>query len=323
MVNIGDSFSEKGKGALTVVSFHKGKFLRVKCSLCNGKHSKFYPEYFEYHERAFEKKVYPCGCRKGRRLPKELNIIIVEDFCKELGYDLVFYEGHGYAKIHNPCSGNTWYSRLSDIKRGNRDPALKYEIHRKSDEYFIESFYNTGSFETGTIFCRGDRKTNQGSRNYWNVKCPLCFPETKSIYEGFSSSLLKGQRPCDCYKNFGFYGWYKERKDEIDNLYFMKVLTKGYFKVGRSFDVNRRFYENKSRIDKVYGQDTPITLSEYLTADHLTIFNLEQLLIGKNANPVFDGSYPSNGYGSSEIMKDYYYDDAVGFAREYLEEWWK
>lgn len=326
MINIGDYFkAEEGKGVITVVGFcgYDNKSVKVTCSFCNGKYPKFYPENFEYPISAFKRKVYPCGCRKRRRLPYELKIQIAEDFCNDNGYELISYDGKGKIEIFNPSSGNKWKVMFADIKRGNKDPSLKYEVHKKPDEFFIESFYSTGSFEEGTVFCRSDKKTTQGGKNYWKVKCPVCYPKTKKIYEALSVTLRKGSKPCECPKTCGFYGLYEGMYNEKDTLYFIKIPSKDYFKVGRSFDAVRRLKENKRRIDKYYEDDIPIHLSDRLFADHITIFTLEQFLIGKHKNPIFNDSYPESGYGSSELMESSYYNEAINFAREYIEEWWK
>lgn len=325
MINIGDSFKiEEGKGVITVTDFcGDNKSVKVTCSFCNGRYPEFYPDNFEYHISAFKKKVYPCGCRKGRRLPYELKIQIAEDYCNDNGYGLISYDGKGKLKIFNPFSGNEWEVRFSDIKRGQKDPSLKYDVHKKDDEYFVDAFYNTGCFEDGTIFCRSDKKTTQGSKNYWKVRCPVCYPKTKKIYEGLSVTLMKGNRPCECPKSCGFYGLYEGMYNKKDALYFIDIPYKGYFKVGRTFNMERRLKENKKRIDNYYEEDISVRVSEQFQADHITIFTLEQLIVGRHQNPIFNNSYPENGYGSSELLKNGYYKQAVTFAKEYIEEWWK
>ena len=135
-----------------------------------------------------------------------------------------------------------------------------------------------------------------------------------------ASRYISGQRCRSCVvSNFGHF---KGKEHYHDNLYLL-ISDLPYFKVGRTFDLNRRLKENQRRLDNFYGKDE-FTFTQTLTfqADHITIFNLEQLLIGFGEG-IYDCDRPEDTYGSSELVKNKHYEEVCSFCKDYINEWWK
>ena len=111
----------------------------------------------------------------------------------------------------------------------------------------VQSFMDTGSFVSGTIFKKSERVTKCGIRNYWNVFCPRC-AETN---ESFVGSLNKGSLPCSCGK--GDYGYYPARVNDPDQLYLLRLSPRygeiPYYKIGRSFKTETRLSNIKNPAD--------------------------------------------------------------------------
>lgn len=124
------------------------------------------------------------------------------------------------------------------------------------------------------------------------------------------------------FSDTGCYGYYSMREAEVDYLYVLLIESLDYFKVGRSFEPDRRLKENRRKINNFYKKDYNVKYSYLFQSDHKTIFNLEQILI-KNRSGLFDRYRPPHSYGSSELIDQEYYNEVVNFCREYIDEWWK
>lgn len=321
---LGRSFQVGEKGKITVIGFDKvnPNILKVVCSICNGSHSEFYPRSFTVHKIGFEKQTYTCGCRKSRILQKGVKVKIIQEYCETNSYKLICCDDFNSVRILNPDSGNVWTTRLSDIKRGNKDPACKFKHQTKPDEFFIKRFYDVGSCKEGTIFCRSDKTTSQGSKNFWKVKCPVCYNKKGVIYEAISTTLMSGSLPCMCSNGTGF-GYYPDKKECTDFLYCILFPSKDYFKVGRSFSPERRLKENKKRVCSYYEDDIETVLHATFCADHETIYKLEQILIGINCDSLYDEFRPKDSYGSTELIDNSKLNEVLKFSADYIEECWK
>lgn len=127
----------------------------------------------------------------------------------------------------------------------------------------------------------------------------------------------------ELFKDTSTYGYYKENEDTKDYLYVSVITGLNYFKVGRSFEPYRRLKENTRRINKHYNDEFEVKNSHIFQSDHKTIFNLEQLLIGIDRDSLYNLDRPEDTYGSSELIKNEYYEEVVEFCKDYIDEWWK
>lgn len=127
----------------------------------------------------------------------------------------------------------------------------------------------------------------------------------------------------ELFKDKGSYGYYWERSDFKDYLYISVIEGLDYFKVGRSFEPERRLKENTRRINKYYNYEFEVETSYTFSSDHKTIFNLEQLLVGIDRDSLYILDRPEDTYGSSELIKNEYYEEVVEFCKDYIDEWWK
>lgn len=135
------------------------------------------------------------------------------------------------------------------------------------------------------------------------------------------SKFLSGQRCPSCAGSS--YGYFFKRKDEYDTLYISTISSLDFFKIGRSFEPERRLKENTRRINKYYNDEFEVETSHTFSSDHKTIFNLEQLLIGIDRDSLYNLDRPEDTYGSSELIKNKYYEEVVEFCKDYIDEWWK
>ena len=97
-------------------------------------------------------------------------------------------------------------------------------------------------------------------------------------------------------------GYFPSRRDEDDYLYVMKINEdntnpKNYFKVGRSFNPERRSKELKGEVNRKDERNMDFYPVIYLKGSHGKIYNLEQKIHKK-----FENHKPVNGYGSSELI---------------------
>ncbi len=80
---------------------------------------------------------------------------------------------------------------------------------------------------------------NSESSERVNLNCKDCKTEWSPLYY----NVLSGGNRCPkCSKDRSYWGLYKDRLEEEDNLYLFRLLsdTEDFYKVGRSFNVNTR-----------------------------------------------------------------------------------
>lgn len=77
----------------------------------------------------------------------------------------------------------------------------------------------------------------------------------------------------------GYRGYYPERKQEKDYMYIIRFKKDEVIKIGRSFNVLNRINKGSSSLLKISNHNIDeIEVLKIVTADHETIFNLEQSL---------------------------------------------
>lgn len=145
------------------------------------------------------------------------------------------------------------------------------------------------------------------SESKFNWVCSKSHSCSTSIHE-----FLQGTRCKQCFQeNSGFYGYYKDRANEPDQLYIIKDGLHGIIKVGRSFDYSRRIKE----ITKASGLDWKLV--KIVDGDHQTIYNLEQALHSKyndhsvNREGALKPNDGSINYYSIEIFYDHILPDVL------------
>lgn len=143
-----------------------------------------------------------------------------------------------------------------------------------------------------------------------------------SCETGVNHFLNGGKRckTCAILNNPQLYGYYPERVDELDYLYIFKIKNTNYFKVGRTFDKDRRLGENQKRVNSHYN-DTSHEIYDtlYFKGTHQEVFDLEQKLIGFD-DSVFDDYRPEDHYGSSELILLEKYEECLGIIENTLDK---
>ena len=212
------------------------------------------------------------------------------------------------------CDG-VFEGHVSNLKKGGLccRCQIGYSWTKPQREYQIKTLLLK---EGGDFIEWFDNFWGNSSKTKFKWLCPKGHDCETTISEFVNSNT---RCPTCARGNFGLY------TDKLEDKDYLYVLTSKlpYFKVGRSFDPVRRLSENQSRLDKHYGKGKyKFKQTRLLMADHSTIYNLEQLLVGFEIG-MYDKDRPENTYGSSELIKNEYYEDVVIFCQEYVEEWWK
>ena len=231
---------------------------------------------------------------------------------------------------------------------GNRQ--WEYDCHICSKDYYVKNGLCSGWFTASySSIKKGYKSCRCSSRYRWSQiqrECQIIklLPSKSSFVKWvgeYTNSLSKFEWICNnghtCSTNIdkfvnggrrcatcaeGFFGFYPTKSAHQDYLYVISCELP-YFKVGRSFEPERRIRENQKRLNSFYGYNTYRFKQDFLyIADHYTIFNLEQILIGFDVG-LYDNDRPENTYGSSELIRVEYYEDVITFCSEYIEEWWK
>lgn len=182
------------------------KFYIVECSICKQDSELYGRGLFTGTYSNIRSGSMPCGCSNKKAWTEQQQLVRVKRACEEKGYAFLGFV-NGYladrTKLRLECQEHgVWETcTISKLMQGHgcmpcalTRNGLKKRI---DDSVVIKSFMDSGSFHPDTIFTRSERKTNQGTSNYWFVECPEC----KTIGEGWVGNLQNGSRPCDCSKS--------------------------------------------------------------------------------------------------------------------------
>lgn len=316
----GNLYQTKGDGILKVLSIKgvnksKETVYEVTCDKCSFDKDLF-PFGIEASERQLKSKVAVCGCSKHKVWSEQQNKVRVERKCEELSYEF-----HGWAEkyrgaktkliLYNPHSGNTWKGGNMNnfLNRGTKDPKESREAVRmsllKPQEDFIDKFLRVSDLEEGTIFCKIDKLSTQGSKPYWLYKCKVCSVDKytvnglcNGIFETTAGRVHSNSLPCRC----------SERPH----------LTKNQ----REYDIKIRCSENNYKflgwIDKKYeGKNT--TFKWLCPNDHLCTSSILCFLTLKNGCRRCRENNAKLGYYPDMLeRKDYLYLYFIGGCASYL-----
>lgn len=208
-----DSVSYKTFGdsnQITVLGhFQEGykKTYIVKCSVC-AKDPELYQEGLFMCSRTYINGFkLPCGCSSVPKWNMDQQYVRVVRACSEMGYKLlsdfnfIDYKDQT-TKITVLCYSHgertVPISSITNKRRCRQCIAEENSLlRRKPDKDMIQGFLASGAFHPETIFYRSERKTTQGSKNFWWLDCPVC----GCSGEAMSGDLKKGNQPCQCVKN--------------------------------------------------------------------------------------------------------------------------
>lgn len=181
-------------------------------------------------------------------------------FCPECSNDEYFESG--------VCDG-IFESQAGDLKSGQKSCRCSstYRWTKEQREYQIQKELKHGFF----VSWEGDYKNAQSRFNWVCSKGHSCVTRV-------SSFLNNSTRCSKCVKSgVGYRGYYPERSQEKDYRYLIKFKKDEAIKVGRSFNVLNRLNKGNSSLLKISNHKIDeIEVLKIVTADHETIFNLEQ-----------------------------------------------
>lgn len=242
---------------LKVIGFikkDKTTLFKVQYKICN-LDKELYPQdfYLEYKGNLL-KGVKRCACSKHPMWTEEQYLILSKRKCegrfKILGLNEEFkgqntkvncvclVDGYVFTPtFNNLINKNSGCPKCGDTLKKDSTIA-ENECIKICDEVGYEPL----GFETGyknrhskfKYICKEHGEHKTGYRDFIRgVRCPKCRKEERK-------------------KLSGFYGLYNKRLSEIDFLYIMKFSDQ-YFKVGRSFNINKRLQQLKieSKISEV------------------------------------------------------------------------
>lgn len=181
----------------------------VKCVVCCEDAELFGEALYSQRTEQILKESVPCGCGKHPYLSKEQLIIKIVRHCNFIGMDFIgFADPNGKVirtqRIDINCKHHgTFRTTISSFLRSTyacqkctlivaTEEARK--SLKKTDEETIETFYNSGTFDSSYEFKRSERMTNKGRKMFWWVYYPCC----DLWAESFQGDLQKGRKSCNC-----------------------------------------------------------------------------------------------------------------------------
>ena len=277
--------SEDGKLEVVGVFEHtKGKpaKFKVTCTECSKDKELFPDGYFVSTKGDLIKGNKPCGCSKIPKW-KPFQFLILTYRAGEKKDFIVhgFKEFKGaYTKLDLEClkDGHKWTAIIhSVINKGSGCPKCKdvtLSQHFKTPEHI--------ALQKCISICKEMNYQPIGFVNYYK-NCKSKFEYVCNIHGKqevkYDPFVYGGTRCRGCYKDrqkeFGnLYGYYPERKDEVDFLYILNFNDK-FIKVGRSFDVNERVKNLKKPSESGIKNIKKLRI---FTATHQEIYDFEQEL---------------------------------------------
>ncbi len=264
---------------MVVEVYQKGKHttFKVTCTECSKDKELFPDGYFITTKSNLVKGSKPCGCSKKAQWLDWQYLILARRIGEKKGFIVHGFAGpfkNVYTKLNLEClkDGHRWTASIhSVINNGSSCPKCsgnleltEQEALQKCVDICKEMNYDMVGFGDGY---KGAYKTTL------NYNCKVHGKQTVT-YKNF---VYNATRCKGCWKDRkkelgNFYGYYPERKDEIDFLYILNFNNK-FVKVGRSFDVAERIIGLKS-LSKIKS----IHKLRIFTATHQEIYDFEQEL---------------------------------------------
>lgn len=217
---------------LEVLGSHKDSYdgqtyMILKCEVCCNDKELFGDGLFRAKFCNLNKGGTPCACAERFRWSKEQQKIRISRLCEKLGFKFHGFAGEDWkgdrTKLVLECKHGVWETTTISHFIARESGCIKCGIEtcanlrRLDDQVVISDLLATGFFHPDTNFSRSDRKTSQGTANFWFVDCPDC-GETG---EGWIGNLKIGSRPCACSKQRAKYGYINGVYDG-DNLVALK-----------------------------------------------------------------------------------------------------
>lgn len=273
-------------GRLKVIGVYKvdpkynESIFKVTCEVCK-QDTELFPEgYFIARKGNLLRGGNPCGCSKGFCWNPEQFIIIAKRKIKDR------FIIHGYAE---PFHGNKtkvicectlhnykWETTLNALVSDKKLTGCKMCM---ADKQRVNMLTPEDTIIKACIqICKDNNYIFLGFPNgYTGVKSKVQYMCLKhGTVNTNCDNLLRGRYCRKCWtenrppSSEGFYGYYKERDDELDFLYILN-FNNDYIKIGRSFNVKQRI----TMLKWVSGCSN-VKIITFYKGVHKDIYTLEQ-----------------------------------------------
>lgn len=272
---------KSGDGKLKVIGI-AGKLgrtttFKVTCTECSKDPELFPAGYFISVKGSLVKGIKPCGCGKNVRWEPFQYLILAKRAAKERfivhGFSEEFHGQHTKLNLECLKDGYKWTASISSVVNNGRGcPKCKgissAERQKTPEHIALQKCINICKENNYDIV--GFPKGYKNSYSLFEYICKIHGKQTVR----YNDFVRKGSRCIGCARdNYGLYGYYPERKDEIDFLYILNFNGQ-FIKVGRSFNIKQRITSLKcqSKIKKIYKL-------RIFTATHQEIYDYEQELL--------------------------------------------
>lgn len=216
---VGKTFGKKRQLLVIGWSKKKGtnKMYILHCSECYKDPQLWGEGYFANTKAFLEKGLIPCGCAKTIRYTEEQWRIRVVRKLTQLPVKHKFlgwvgeYKGSSkktLLKLECPTHGvweTTTIDRLTNYSATCKECANDALSERasKDESDIIDSFFASGSFSDGSIFCRSEKLSARGWKLYWKMYCPDC----GTTSEAQIGAYQLGFKSCNCSRNRAVYSY--------------------------------------------------------------------------------------------------------------------
>lgn len=250
---------------------------KVTCTECSKDHELFPDGYFVSTKWNLIKGCQPCGCSNKPKWKPWQFLILTRRAAKDR------FIVHGFAgefrgkntKLNLEClkDGHKWTARITDIiNKGYGCPKCAGHLKPTEQEALEECQKICDEMDYDLVGFPDEYKNNKSRFEY------ICKIHGKQSVRYYSFVNIRS-RCGGCWKakqkELGnLYGYYPERKDEIDYLYILNFDNK-FIKVGRSFNVDERI-KGLRDVSKILKKN--IHKLRIFTATHQEIYDYEQEL---------------------------------------------
>ena len=278
------------------------KFVYAECKMCN-QDKILYTKPFKIQKNKQNEYKTNCKCNHPVYTESQWKIIASRR-CNKIGIKFVKWSSNyigAKTKLHTVCAiGHNSYTNtidsLTKIKIDNNGckkcNSLKLieakagnKYSKKEDSEMIKEFFEKGSYNTGTVFNRINRKDTSGRKVYWSVVCGKC----KQYCEQTSSEIKRGSKGCACtrgntvwmyihvckkeieFLKFGIATNVKSRKQTLKRRNSIEILTTFEFKFSNKFECRKaeteikRMIKNKPKMhEKIHDGQTETASVMYL-----------------------------------------------------------
>lgn len=174
---------------------HREKIYILKCSECSKDPELWGDAHFKSTLGNLKQGKVGCGCSLQVRWSASQYTILCRRYAEESNYifkGILGFPINMQSKVSLICPIHGEFNNLN-INRLFMGAECT-QCCNKSDEDLINEFIELGGFSENSEFWRSDRKTKQGGKSYWWIKCAAC----GDVSESFIANLKKGHVPCRC-----------------------------------------------------------------------------------------------------------------------------